>query len=345
MISKTSVFTTITPLPGNITREAVISTYHNHIEMIELNPLVVERFKCKPPSFATPEEFHAIWYTIKDKISYLPGGLATGSVSYHGCFHDLPEGLQTHVYAPLGLDIKAKWTVGGSLPGEPKQPAELGLGIPKEGLYLREDVKMKCNVMMLSFVKKTFKDAHSKLVDRLVEKTHLLEAKAANERLGARSPSLMPASPGMFPGSPAPHSASPAFQHLSVYSNASSGHTDSPLASPRSQHTSPALQHAATFGHSQQMLSPQYGVVDPAYHAANPYAQDPRLSQYPVDPRDPRFSQYPPDQKDPRFSYYQDPRNSYQPYTPPPAQFGAFEMSAAKDDSKHEEQTGPAELA
>ena len=65
MISKTTVFTTITPLPGNITREAVISTYHNHIEMIELNPLVVERFKCRPPSNATPEEFHAIWYTIK----------------------------------------------------------------------------------------------------------------------------------------------------------------------------------------------------------------------------------------------------------------------------------------
>ena len=71
MISKTTVFTTITPLPGNITREAVISTYHNHIEMIELNPLVVERFKCRPPSNATPEEFHAIWYTIKGN-SYFP---------------------------------------------------------------------------------------------------------------------------------------------------------------------------------------------------------------------------------------------------------------------------------
>ena len=216
---------------------------------------------------------------------------------------------------------------------------------------------MKCNVMMLSFVKKTFKDAHSKLVDRLVEKTHLLEAKVANERLGAHSPSLMPGSPAMFPGSPALHPSSPAFQHLSVYSNASSGHTDSPLASPGLQHTSPALKHAATFCHSQQILSPQYGAVDPAYHAANPYAQDPRLSQYPVDPKDPRFSQYPPDQKDPRFSqyppdqkdprfsHYQDPRHAYQPYASPPAQFGAFEMSAAKDDSKHEEQTGPAELA
>ena len=46
-MSKTSNFTTITPLPAGITRESVIETYRNHVEMIELNPLVVERFKCK----------------------------------------------------------------------------------------------------------------------------------------------------------------------------------------------------------------------------------------------------------------------------------------------------------
>jgi hypothetical protein len=68
-MSKTSTFTTITPLPSMITREAVLSTYHNHIEMIELNPLVIERFKCQPPSYATAEEFHATWYTIKGKSS------------------------------------------------------------------------------------------------------------------------------------------------------------------------------------------------------------------------------------------------------------------------------------
>ncbi|KAF2202312.1 hypothetical protein GQ43DRAFT_455181 [Delitschia confertaspora ATCC 74209] len=172
-MSKTSVFTTITPLPAGITRQSVIDTYHNHLEMIDLNPLVVDRFQCKPPSYATAEELHAIWYTIKDKVSYLPGNLATGSVSYHACFHNLPTGLQTHVYAPLGLDIQAKWSVGGSLPGEPRQVAELGLRIPREGLYLREDVKMKCNVLMSGFVKKTFKESHKHLVGRLVGKAHI----------------------------------------------------------------------------------------------------------------------------------------------------------------------------
>ena len=36
---KRSVFTTITPLPAGITRQIVIETLHNHMEMIDLNPL------------------------------------------------------------------------------------------------------------------------------------------------------------------------------------------------------------------------------------------------------------------------------------------------------------------
>ncbi|KAF1961391.1 hypothetical protein CC80DRAFT_236695 [Byssothecium circinans] len=182
-MSRTSVFTSCTPLPAGITRQSVLETYHNHAEMIELNPLVVELYKCKPPNYAPAEEFHSTWYTIKDKVNYLPGGLATGSVSYHACFHDLPDGLQTHVYAPLGLDIRAKWTIGGSLPGEPQAPVELGIGAPSKGLYVREDVRMKCNIMMMGFVKKTFKESHAKLVERLVEKAHILESEAANMRL------------------------------------------------------------------------------------------------------------------------------------------------------------------
>ncbi|CAN9296590.1 hypothetical protein CC77DRAFT_1099988 [Alternaria alternata] len=182
---KTAVFTTITPLPAGITRKSVLDMYRDHLAMIDLNPLVVERFKCRPPSYAPTDEYWAMWYTIKDKVSYLPGGLATGSVSYHACFTDTAEGLNTHVYAPLGLDIQGKWTVGGRLPGEPKPPAEPGLKTPRHGLYIREDVKMTCSALLMSFVKRTFKDSHGKLVDKLVEKAHILESNFANERLQA----------------------------------------------------------------------------------------------------------------------------------------------------------------
>ncbi|CAA9963623.1 hypothetical protein CFE70_007736 [Pyrenophora teres f. teres 0-1] len=180
---KTAVFTTITPLPAGITRKSVLDMYHDHLAMIDLNPLVVERFMCKPPAYAPTDEYWAKWYTVKDKVSYLPGGLATGSVSYHACFTDTADGLSTHVYAPLGLNIQGKWTVGGRLPGEPKPPAEPGLETPRHGLYIREDVKMTCSSLLLSFVKRTFKDSHGQLVDKLVERAHILESSFANERL------------------------------------------------------------------------------------------------------------------------------------------------------------------
>ncbi|CBX97075.1 predicted protein [Plenodomus lingam JN3] len=157
---KTVVFTTITPLPVGITRKSVLDMYKDHVSMIDLNPLVVERYACRPPSYAPTDEYWSTWYTIKDRVSYLPGGLAQGSVSYHACFNDCKDGLETHVYAPLGLEIRGKWSVGGRLPGEPKPPCEPGL----EG-------------------SETW-SLHS-LVEKLVERAHILESNFANERLQA----------------------------------------------------------------------------------------------------------------------------------------------------------------
>ena len=138
----------------------------------------------------------------------------TGKVSYSACFHDLENGLQTHCYAPMGLNIKGKWTLGGSLPGEPLAPVELGLGAPISGLYLREDVDsrcspshhpqslsnypkeapltqrfslVKCNIMMTSFVKKTLKKAHMHLVDRLLVKASIEGAAENNRRISEKT--------------------------------------------------------------------------------------------------------------------------------------------------------------
>jgi hypothetical protein len=38
-MSKRTVYTTVTPLPAGIIRETVMETLHNHLEMIDLNPL------------------------------------------------------------------------------------------------------------------------------------------------------------------------------------------------------------------------------------------------------------------------------------------------------------------
>ncbi|KAG9242255.1 hypothetical protein BJ878DRAFT_180453 [Calycina marina] len=219
-MSKKTQYTVITPLSVGISRETVLSTLHDHLDMIDLNPTHEERHITKPPREATPEEYHCQWYEITDKISYLPG--IKGKVSFKACFHDLTNGVQIHVYAPAGLDIKEKWTLGGNLPGKAVQPPEIGIGAPVSGLYLREDVEIKCNFLMTKFVKNQLKDALATLVARLMVKANLQEALAANNRLAqgahddqyAPQPGISelsspqshysspPASPPTFPGMP-----------------------------------------------------------------------------------------------------------------------------------------------
>ncbi|CZR54662.1 uncharacterized protein PAC_04546 [Phialocephala subalpina] len=195
-----TIFTTITPLPAGVSRETVLETLHDHLEMIDLNPAHTERHRVGPPPEASAEEYHCTWYQITDKISYFPG--YKGKVSFKACFHDLSSGVQIHVYAPMGLDIKEKWSVGGNAPGEPVQPAEIGIGAPVSGLYLREDVELKCNFMMTGFVKKQLKDALATLVARLVVKSQLIEAAETNKKIAQGWSPTSPQAPGSPPLSP-----------------------------------------------------------------------------------------------------------------------------------------------
>lgn len=160
--------------------------------MIDLNPLVIERHFINPPSNVEPDEKDCVWYSMTDKIDYLPGGKVSGDVSYTCAFHDLSNGIQTHCRAPLGVDIREKWTLNGSLPGEPPEPTELGIGAPASGLYIREDVDLRCNVLMTKFVKKNLKKSHAALVDKLVEKAR--EASAQRMRSATGSGRLSPPS-------------------------------------------------------------------------------------------------------------------------------------------------------
>ncbi|KAL8693979.1 MAG: hypothetical protein Q9218_001277 [Villophora microphyllina] len=298
-MSKRTVFTTITALPTGITRDTVLETLHNHTEMIDLNPLVIERHPIKAPRKASPEEYHSIWYHVVDKINYLPG--YQGRTEFDVCFHDLKNGLQTHCYAPLGLDIKDKWTLGGTLPHEPKEPVEIGIGVPKEGLWLREDVDMKCNVMATTFVKKTLKKAHGTLVDRLVEKAHLRETEIHNNRLEEQNSILSyysdPKSPGLASPLPSPGFPQQNKQDVKAYPGHMSAHQN--------------VDHRGSIGAAPYPYSPP---LDGMQHlsTASKYSQpppDPRYSQPPIDPRysrqamDPRYSQQPPQAQLPRHSY------------------------------------------
>ncbi|KAH7031145.1 uncharacterized protein B0I36DRAFT_323281 [Microdochium trichocladiopsis] len=179
-MSKRTTFTNISPLPSSMTREQALTFLHDHLEMIDLNPLVIERHRIDTPAHALDGEKHCTWYSITDKIEYIPGGAVKSDVTYTCAFHDMPDGLQTHCYAPMGTDIRDRWTVAGTLPGEPPQPVELGLDAPKTGLYLREDVELKCNFLMSSFVKKTLSKSHGKLVDTMIGRAKSMPPSASN---------------------------------------------------------------------------------------------------------------------------------------------------------------------
>lgn len=238
--------------------------------------------------------------------------MVTGKVDYYACFHDLQDGIQTHCFAPMGLDIRSRWRVAGNLPGEPRETAELGIGIPKDGLYIREDVTMKCNIMLTSFVKKTFKKAHERLVDRLGERTHVVDTEKHNtqtrmrmsNQYGASSTagSSTPPTPSYTaPGSPPLPSVSPRFSAMSAPrrpESPASYHTGvgshysgpSPYASPNiaAQMAAQGLDLNNPAHHAY--VSPLYHQMDPAYRAANPYENPPQapcsnsMQHLPYDP-------------------------------------------------------------
>ncbi|ATY62774.1 hypothetical protein A9K55_007702 [Cordyceps militaris] len=195
-MSKKSTFTSVTPLPAGMTRQAAVDFLQDHEAMIDLNPLVTGRQRMPAaPADAPADERPCAWYEVTDRIDYLPGGLARGSVRYRCAFLDLPGvGLQTHCYAPMGVDLRTRWSVAGSAPGEPREAPELGIGAPPTGLYLREDTELRCSLVMAAFVRRTLRDAHKRLADRLTqrgardaqdaERRRLREAAAAAAGMG-----------------------------------------------------------------------------------------------------------------------------------------------------------------
>ncbi|KAK7958410.1 hypothetical protein PG988_013258 [Apiospora saccharicola] len=197
-MSKRTTFTNVTPLPAGISRAAALSYLHDHEAMIDLNPLVVERHRLDAPPPHAPEDECAAgcsWWSMTDSITYLPG--IKGELTYSAAFLDLRDGLQTHVYAPMGTDIRNRWTLGGTLPGEPPSPKSSASALPARActsakyvdsfsvaaasvsvsvfpLVLaprqQQDVELRCNFLMASFVRKTLSKAHTKVIENIAER-------------------------------------------------------------------------------------------------------------------------------------------------------------------------------
>ncbi|KAI1821084.1 hypothetical protein F4861DRAFT_486313 [Xylaria intraflava] len=182
VLRKKEVYTIITPIPPFIPRQLAIDILHSHGEVINLNPLVLGHKKIDAPRNAAADEYFSTWYEITERVQFVPGmgKFGSGKISFNACFHDLPWGLQTHVYAPLGIDMRNKYRIGGNQSGfEPPEPPEIGLaelGIPKDGLYLREDIEIRCNITMVATVKAQMKASSKEMVGRIIKKAELIDA-------------------------------------------------------------------------------------------------------------------------------------------------------------------------
>ena len=339
MLRKKEVYTNITPIPSHIPRQLAVDILHSHSEIITLNPLVLDHHPIKAPRDAAADEFYSKSYEISQRIQYIPGvgKMGSGKINFKGCFHDMPWGLQTHIYAPMNVDLKNKWRIAGNQQGEPPEPKELGLGAPAEGLYLREDVEIKCNITMVSFVKSETKRASKVLVDRMIKKAELLDAgvlhammedgklktinpadrssampSSQGHRESVSTVSGMPLSPRMPYSMPA---RTPSYQYRpdtageqSVYSPHNSYLPPSHQPYIPEQHRNyPAFKHHSE-GPSQNFVAEMPGDYTYDQHHSSPHLRPQSYQAYQPDSknRDSMVSDYSrssPDQSNGRWSY------------------------------------------
>ncbi|KAJ5795575.1 uncharacterized protein N7518_004115 [Penicillium psychrosexuale] len=179
MMRRKEIYTNITPIPSSVPRQLALDILHSHNEIITLNPLVLSHQPIRAPRNAVADEYYSTWYEITERVQYVPGlgKIGSGKISFKGCFHNVAWGLQTHMYAPMGIDLRSKWRIAGNQRDEPPEPQDgRADGAPQTGLYLREDIEIECNRTLISFVKGQLKVASKVLVDRLIKKAELLDA-------------------------------------------------------------------------------------------------------------------------------------------------------------------------
>jgi len=300
-MKKRTLYTNFTPLPSNIPRQLAVDMLHNHGEIIELSPLVLEHHPVEAPKNAAADEYFAVWHEITERIQFLPGmgKMASSKISFKGVFHDMPWGLQTHIYAPMGVETRQKLQIRGNQPGEPREIRELGeTSAPHEGLYLREDVEITCNRAMAGFVKKELKAGTRVLVDRLMKKAELLDAGALDAMLeNGRLKTINPAVRNSF-AARSQGSGSPQFPSQFARQPLSPQMLSSQMDSPRMLYPEQSSFHDRQLAHHSSVRG--LGLQDDAkrqsgfapyqdqgyYHNAGAYA---RQSQYTAPPQGRQF--------------------------------------------------------
>jgi hypothetical protein len=110
---------------------------------------------------------------MTDRISYLPRRILEGNLRYNAAFKNLHTGLETHVYAPLSVDIRETWAIRSNTSKEEEEGGG-GANKPTTRLCLLEEGWLNCHRLIRPFVSKNLDIAHKVLVERMVMKAELI---------------------------------------------------------------------------------------------------------------------------------------------------------------------------
>jgi len=260
MLRRKEAYSTMTPIPAHVPRQIAIDILHSHSEVITLNPLVLSHTPITAPRDASADEYYLTWYEIVERIQWVPGAgrLGSGKISFRGCFDDTPTGLYTHIYAPMNIDLRNRYSIVESL-------AQNGAA----GLCLREDIEIRCNVALVSYVKAQLSAASKEMVARIIKKAELLDAgvlhaMSENGRLKTFNPNDRSAVAPQITQMPALAAMSSSPQQSPTLTTTPS---PSPLSSPPVRMLTQSTHHTP---YRQAMPSPPYNPGQPATTAEQP---------------------------------------------------------------------------
>lgn len=136
--------TITTPLPPDVEPSAVIDALHNHVLIIELQPLTFRH-----------EEVQSGEYRVWETVDIIPFGLWKSVTEFSVVFQNQPDGLVASLQAPLGITSIATYSV--------KQDAT-------EVWVLEEAVKTEVACLFWPVVKRNMLAAREALHKRLMKK-------------------------------------------------------------------------------------------------------------------------------------------------------------------------------
>lgn len=152
LLKTTFTHTTSTPIPPNARGQDVLALLHDHIAMMELNPLVIAHTIIPSPDVVPAWDST---YIVTDKMPY---GLWTGKVTYQVSFRNTADGLETEAKAAMGFISEAVWRLEERTTGE------------STDLVLLETAKVTCSRLLRPFIEGKIRTSHQELCQRLLKR-------------------------------------------------------------------------------------------------------------------------------------------------------------------------------